>query len=132
MKIRNGFVSNSSSSSFCIYGVCVERGDEKHVFSDEIIKSIVAEQLDMVPREVSDETIRNFDLTEVDDLEYILAKSIGTDCWRGEEAFYFGRKWCRIKDDETGAQFKQSIEEKLRGAFKKEPKFETHDEVVYS
>jgi hypothetical protein len=24
MKIRNGFVSNSSSSSFCIYGVCVE------------------------------------------------------------------------------------------------------------
>jgi hypothetical protein len=26
MKIRNGFVSNSSSSSFCIYGACIEHG----------------------------------------------------------------------------------------------------------
>jgi hypothetical protein len=25
MKIRNGFVSNSSTSSFCIYGACIDR-----------------------------------------------------------------------------------------------------------
>ena len=24
MKVRNGFVSNSSSSSFCIFGTCIE------------------------------------------------------------------------------------------------------------
>ena len=29
MKIRNGFVSNSSSSSFCIYGKLYEKLDEK-------------------------------------------------------------------------------------------------------
>ena len=27
MKIRNGFVSNSSSSSFCIYGTCLTEKD---------------------------------------------------------------------------------------------------------
>lgn len=29
MKIRNGFVSNSSSSSFLIYGVCLDESDER-------------------------------------------------------------------------------------------------------
>ena len=28
MKIRNGFVSNSSSSSFCIIGVCIDEYDQ--------------------------------------------------------------------------------------------------------
>jgi hypothetical protein len=27
MKIRDGFVSNSSSSSFCIYGICAEASE---------------------------------------------------------------------------------------------------------
>lgn len=35
MKIRNGFVSNSSSSSFCIYGVMLHRDEV-----DSIIKEI--------------------------------------------------------------------------------------------
>lgn len=33
MKIRNGFVSNSSSSSFCIMGVVVENWDEANDLS---------------------------------------------------------------------------------------------------
>ena len=30
MKIRNGFVSNSSSSSFCILGILIETGDNSY------------------------------------------------------------------------------------------------------
>jgi len=35
MKIRNGFVSNSSSSSFCIYGIKI-KGREKEGRAEEI------------------------------------------------------------------------------------------------
>ena len=36
MKIRNGFVSNSSSSSFCIYGWSCKNWDEKEKLWDKL------------------------------------------------------------------------------------------------
>ena len=38
MKIRNRFVSNSSSSSFCILGVTIDRDIKEKIESDRTIK----------------------------------------------------------------------------------------------
>ena len=90
MKTRRGFVSNSSSTSFCIYGAFIE---SKH-FED------VGKPKDTV--------------------DYDWVESLGTDqlevhgTFDGYSyGFYFGKSWDRIGDDETGAQFKKSIREAI-------------------
>jgi len=40
MKIRLGFVSNSSSSSFCIMGFCLSTHDARELLSEDIGKHI--------------------------------------------------------------------------------------------
>jgi hypothetical protein len=78
VKKRFGFVSNSSSSSFCIYGIKLDGSN------------ISEETLDR---------LRNDDIPEGLDFHSIL----------GEE-FYLGRSWAKIRDDQTGLQFKQEVE----------------------
>jgi len=81
MKIRKGFVSNSSSTSFMIYGICL--GDKNMEEQDEIEEAIEGSDL-------------AFHRGQCDDDVYV------------------GRDYSSIKDDETGAQFKQDVEEKLK------------------
>lgn len=78
MKIRNGFVSNSSTSSFCIFGIYLDKyeGDEY--------------ELEKKARELGLE------------MEY---PPYGNPA--------IGRSFSSIKDDETGAQFKQSVRDNL-------------------
>lgn len=91
MKIRNGFVSNSSTSSFCLFGAYIEE--------DEAIR--VAKLLDS-----------KFDANNVCEAGELigtklkLAYSNGPD---GDYGLYIGRSPESLKDDETGAQFKQSV-----------------------
>jgi hypothetical protein len=80
MKIRLGFVSNSSSCSFCIYGIAIDKSTANEGELEE---------------KTTDSLLR---------LEY------------GEHegwSYYIGRNWDSIKDDETGAQFKKSIEDEI-------------------
>lgn len=90
MKIRQGFISNSSTTSFCIYGACLDD--------------------DQMPILESKEDLVN---------------KFGLEEHRGECGdHYIGRSWDRIKDDETGAQFKESIRAALKEIFGKD--FECH------
>lgn len=87
MKIRQGFVSNSSSSSFMIFGAYVTISD--------IIKS---------------------EDNDCDDVEVALEGtgltfSFGASDYHEEVCV--GRSYSSIKDDETGKQFKNDVEEKL-------------------
>jgi len=84
MKIRTGFVSNSSSSSFCIYGTSI---DTKRVEGIE-------KQIEEMGLEIHN-----------------------GDCNYDNGTLYVGRSWSSIKDDETGAQFKEFVRKALNKFF---------------
>ena len=85
MKIRTGFVSNSSGSSFCIYGVSLCSQD--------------------VPEELW-ERLNDYDGEDLGILKNYSAQE-------GNDNHYLGRDWSGIGDNETGAQLKASVVEAL-------------------
>ena len=96
MKIRNGFVSNSSTSSFCLFGACIE--NEK---ARDVLRQI-------------DPECDEFDCAEV------IAEALKLDYSSGPPESYYiylGRDPASLTDSETGAQFKQSVKDALSKYF---------------
>jgi hypothetical protein len=88
MKIRNGFVSNSSTSSFLIYGKELSPEDATRLMGRECVDHW----------EIGGDDIR---------------EKLGKTCLKivyGEESTYLGCSWDSVSDDETGKQFKDRIE----------------------
>jgi hypothetical protein len=91
MKIRQGFVSNSSSSSFCIYGTELE--------SDDLVNA--AKTLNI---KFDEDDFNEYDIGEsIADMTNLEYHSISG------EYFYLGRSYTSIEDDETGKQFRDSV-----------------------
>lgn len=84
MKIRLGFVSNSSSSSFCIYGVAIHT-------DTELAQTLRKLKFEDFPSWIF------FEDSPIDD-----------------ENLYIGREWSTIADDETGADFKNTVQKGLK------------------
>ena len=156
MKTRHGLVSNSSTSSFCIYGCSISEewnaynnpdafvrflkklkqefpGDyktaledikEKYKDKDYYDKQIeVAETIDEIkitdgPKLLLDEDDGDYCELELIHviLKYFDLALFGSD-YSGN---YIGRSWKRIKDDETGAQFKMKVDEVVKSLFNEE------------
>ena len=115
MKIRTGFVSNSSSSSFCIFGIRLEASDEDF-FNP--------------PTEESEDGY-------VDDSEYweklqAKAEKLGLEFHHDYEceSVYVGRAYSSIKDKETGKEFRDSTKEKVQKFLGKKMKCESIEETI--
>ena len=104
MKIRNGFVSNSSSSSFVIYGVCL---DEKKIF--EMAKDTFYDLSDMDKDDLEDLDAYEL-LNELLQLELYKDLFFASD---GDGRYYVGASYTDFKDDETYLEFKDRIKQNL-------------------
>jgi len=102
MKIRMGFVSNSSTSSFCIYGCEIEKEELHKLFTDNGITFEEDEDGYVDYGELEEKIAKKLNGCEVID---------DGEC----EMLWIGREWASIKDDETGKQFKESVEKILPG-----------------
>ena len=115
MKIRLGFVSNSSSSSFCIYGA--ELG---HSFTDE---------------ENNEDYIEyDGEKHKIEELENIISRlklNVKVYDW-SDLPIYIGGSFKDIKDEETGLQFKKRIENDLRTLLRQEVDCSTYEEYAYN
>lgn len=101
MKIRLGFVSNSSSSSWsiCMWGI--EMDAKKYILHRTLACG-----------DIVSEGVR--DGGNINDIVYELSdtKDVEVDCYQGE-VVYIGRSLTSCRDDETMGCFKKETQEKV-------------------
>lgn len=138
MKIRSGFVSNSSSSSFVVYGT---------YFDDvsSFVKSVMKNNPDIkkkVEKDFKENGSGEDGEMELDDYladnPYDILEDIISDnkfeynIPDGDGGVYIGISPFDIKDDETGKQFKDRVKAELEKLVGKKVKVDAINEVVYS
>lgn len=128
MKIRNGFVSNSSSSSFLIYGISFE--NEQDLINKAIEFCIDKIGEDAIKRGID---IKEFEFDSYDAFDYLKNKFEFLENYEfysiEEYYFYIGKSWNRIKNDQTGYEFKMQIETELQEIFGEDCEIGTYQEA---
>jgi len=124
MKVRNGFVSNSSSSSFCIYGSSYE------------VESLIQKMKETKFIDENDEEIQER-LEEMREefnwsgLENIMSNKTLLEVYTSDDYVWIGKSWDRINDHETGKEFKERVEQELQDIVGEDVYCTTYTEVIY-
>ena len=121
MKIRNGFVSNSSSSSFCIYGASLE--------FDELVEKL--KETDIISEEKLNEIIDNEYDEQEEEILNIIDDNSNLEVYQYDDDVWIGRSWSSIADDETGGEFKESIKAELEKLLGPNLDLYTYSEEIY-
>ena len=108
MKIRQGFVSNSSSSSFILYGCSFE--------SFEDILKALKEELDEETKDVLEKSMLDEVEEELQKIINIKGLKLDVETY-SDYGIYIGREPTTIGDNETGKQFKDGVVEDLSKIF---------------
>jgi len=121
MKFRMGFVSNSSTTSFCIYGVYVDDA--------EPLMAAFAKRVGLTEPMDEDDFYRQ-DMQRVVEKQGLKLEvpDVHSDPWDG--GHWVGVEWKTVGDNETGADFKARVEAVIKGCFPGvDFEFDTHDEA---
>lgn len=138
MKIRSGFVSNSSSSSFCLYGISADSNDllrALNIEDGELLK--LAEDIlrgagcnEKITAENYHDLLDEYEIDSFD--PYEVGEALGLEVhWPDGDYVYLGRSWDDINDDETGAQFKNYVETIIHKSFTKKFDVESMSDSYY-
>jgi hypothetical protein len=117
MKIRQGFVSNSSSTSFTIFGI------QSDFDFDEFLKA------KLVTKKQRDD-IENDSRSLFESIKQKLPNGFDIIYSYDDNDIYIGRDAKSIQDNETGLEFKQSAQEFLESIFGRHIKCEWIEETV--
>lgn len=105
MKIRMGFVSNSSSSSFCIYGCTVNKNFGIDILTEKAIELLKSK--DFIE---DDEITDNYEAMEKIPVPFT---------WCGEEGYIaIGNSPWEMNDNETKLEFQKRTEDQIKEYFK--------------
>lgn len=116
MKVRNGFVSNSSTSSFCIVGLG---------FNDFLLNKFYNIKFEDLPEGnfktwLSKKAIK-YNYEEIcpgDEVgDYLWSLGLRNHTEAGEYDFVIGVDWDNMGEDETKAQFKKRVKETITKVF---------------
>jgi hypothetical protein len=115
MKIRTGFVSNSSTSSFLIYGIYQD--------SDDIFEKLKA--TGFIPED--NDSFDKWFWAEGE--KKLKEKNLIMEFPHEGDYVALGRSWDTIKDDETGGQFKETTAQAIKEITGKDLILDTHEDA---
>jgi len=125
MKIRTGFVSNSSSSSFAVYGIDMDFDEVT-----ELAIKLGLKEEEIKKSEEEDDDEEDYSGNEDDDYElaqevesHFLEQGLTTAVLgEGNNSIYVGLGFESMKDDETKADFMKRVEALIKKATKSKTK----------